>query len=208
MRLSSRSVCAAAAFCMSLALSGCGLWPWGEKTSGTLSAGQPTARAPYGERSERASPAPRSSQPGLPIRGSLAVYVDPKVFSTRSVSSYGLDEKIFNERSMVEKAALTSFRRVFAQVGPYQEGKDTDATLSLTGDSYYNPIMRTYYVNVRGSMYIGEAADSIGTFKSKAQFDGAMNDPDAFLRAYTMATDDIARQIVASPEFAEAIKVQ
>jgi hypothetical protein len=33
-----------------------------------------------------------------------------------------------------------------------------------------------------------------------------MNDPDAFLRAYTKATDDIARQIAASTEFAEAVK--
>ena len=33
-----------------------------------------------------------------------------------------------------------------------------------------------------------------------------MNDPDAFLKAYTIATDDIARQIVGSAEFAEAIR--
>ena len=113
---------------------------------------------------------------------------------------------MFNERAMIEQAAMASFRRVYAQVAPYQEGKDTDATLSLTGDSYYNPIMRTYYVNMRASMYIGDAADSIGTYKAKAQIDAGMNDPDAFLKAYTIATDDIARQIVGSAEFAEAIR--
>jgi len=204
MKFTSRDAIAIAGLCLALALSGCGLWPFGEKESGTLSAKQPTARTPYGEQ-ERASPAPRS-QAGLPVRGSLAVFVDPKVFTTRAVSSYGLDEKIFNERSIIEQAAMKSFRNLYTQVGPYVEGKDTDATLSLTGDSYYNPIMRTYYVNVRASMYIGDAADSIGTFKSKAQYDGAMNDPDAFLRAYSMATDDIAKQIAASPDFAEAVK--
>ena len=136
------------------------------------------------------------------------MFVDPKVFSTRSVASYGLDEKIFNERTMIEQAAMKSFRSLYTQIGPYVEGKDTDATLSVTGDSYYNPIMRTYYVNVRASMYIGDAADSIGTFKSKAQYDGGMNDPDAFLRAYGLATDDIARQIAASADFAEAVRTQ
>ena len=201
MKFSSRGVSAVAAFCMAFALSGCGLWPWGDKGAATVSA-KPSARAAYGE---RASPAPRSQVP-LPIRGSLAVFVDPKVFTTRSVSSYGLDEKMFNERAMIEQAAMASFRRVYAQVAPYQEGKDTDATLSLTGDSYYNPIMRTYYVNMRASMYIGDAADSIGTYKAKAQIDAGMNDPDAFLKAYTIATDDIARQIVGSAEFAEAIR--
>jgi hypothetical protein len=201
MKVSSRSAFGLAAVCIALSLSGCGLWPWGSKESGTLSASKSPGRAGY----ESAAPAPRA-QVALPVPGTLAVFVDPKVFTTRSVSSYGLDERIFNERAMIEQAAIGSFRRVYAQVGPYQEDKDASATLSVTGDSYYNPIMRTYYVNIRASMYIGDAADSIGTYKAKAEYDGALNDPDAFLRAYKKATDDIASQIVGSAEFAEAVR--
>jgi hypothetical protein len=199
MKFSSRSACRVAAVCIVLSISGCGLW--GSKESGTVSAGAPgRAAAP-----ERGKPAPRSEVP-LPVKGTLAVFVDPKVFTTRSVASYGIDERIFNERAMIEKAAISSFSRVYSQVMPYQEDKDAQATLSLTGDSYYNPIMRTYYVNVRGSMYIGDGADAIGTYKAKAEYDGGMNDPEAFGRAYTKATDDLARQIVGSPEFAEAVR--
>lgn len=200
MKSSSRGALRFAAVCITLSLCGCGLW--GSKESGTLSAdkSQP-GRAGY---EQRAAPAPRS-QVALPVPGTLAVFVDPKVFTTRTVSSYGLDEQIFNERAMIEEAAIGSFRRVYTQVGPYREDKDAEATLSLTGDSYYNPIMRTYYVNIRASMYIGDAADSIGTFKAKAQYDGALNDPNAFRRAYQKATDEIASQIVASAEFAEAL---
>ena len=199
MKVSSCSAFHLAAVCIALSLSGCGLW--GSKESGTLSASKSPGRAGY----ERAAPDPRAKVT-LPVPGTLAVFVDPKVFSTRSVSSYGLDEQIFNERAMIEEAAIGSFRRVYAQVGPYQEDKDAAATLSLTGDSYYNPIMRTYYVNIRASMYIGDAADSIGTFKAKAQYDGGLNDPGAFQRAYKKATDDIASQIVGSAEFAEALQ--
>lgn len=190
------------AVCIALSLSGCGLWPWGSKESGTLSASKSPGRAGP---EQRAAPAARS-QAALPVPGTLAVFVDPKVFTTRSVSSYGLDERIFNERAMIEEAAIASFRRVYAQVAPYQEDKDAQATLSVTGDSYYNPIMRTYYVNVRASLYVGDAADSIGTFKAKAQYDGALNDPGAFQRAYRKATDEIASQIVSSAEFAEAVR--
>jgi hypothetical protein len=200
MKFSSRSAGRVAAVCIALSLSGCGLWPWGNKESGTVSAGSYSRAAP-----ERGKPAPRSQVP-LPIQGTLAVFVDPKVFTTRSVASYGLDEHIFNERAMIEQAAIGSFRRVYTQVAPYQEDKDAQATLSLTGDSYYNPIMRTYYVNVRASMYIGDAADSIGTYKAKAEYDGGLNDPDAFRKAYTKATDEIASQIVGSAEFADAVK--
>ena len=138
--------------------------------------------------------------------GTLVVFVDPKVFTTRTVSSYGIDEQVFNERAMIEQAAISSFGRVYSQVMPYQEDKDAQATLSLTGDSYYNPIMRSYYVNIRASMYIGDAADSIGTYKAKAQYDGGLSDPSAFQRAYKKATDDIASQIVSSAEFAEAVQ--
>jgi len=199
MRSPARSVRRIAAGLVALSLCGCSSWPWGSKESGTVS-GSPGRAAP-----ERGQPVPKS-QLSLPIQGTLAVYVDPKVFSTRSVSSYGLDERIFNEREMIEQAAVTSFRRVYSRVIPYQDGQDAQATLSLTGDSYYNPIMRTYYVNVRGSMYIGDSADAIGTYKAKAQYDGGMNDPEAFRRAYTKATDDIANQIVGSAEFADAVR--
>jgi hypothetical protein len=200
MKVSSRSASKAAAVLIALSLSGCGLWPWGDKEAATVSA-KPSTR----DATERGSPAPRSQVP-LPVRGTLAIFVDPKVNEARAVSSYGLDEKRFNERTMIAQAATKSFRGVYAQVAPFQEGNDTEALLSLTGDSYYNPIMHTYYVNVRASIYIGDSPDSLGTFKAKAQYDGGMNDPDAFLRAYTKATDDIARQIVASTEFAEAVK--
>jgi hypothetical protein len=197
MKASSRGARSAAAVCVVLALSGCGLW--GSKESGTLSADKSAGRAS----SERTAPAARA-QAKLPVPGTLAVFVDPKVFTTRTVSSYGIDEQVFNERAMIEQAAIASFGRVYSQVLPYQEDKEAQATLSLTGDSYYNPIMRTYYVNVRASLYIGDAADAIGTYKSKAQYDGALTDPSAFQRAYKKATDDIASQIVGSAEFAEA----
>jgi hypothetical protein len=201
MKAPSRSALRLAAVCIALSLSGCGLWPWGSKEAGTVSAGKPGARAS----SERAAPDTRGKVK-LPVPGTLAVFVDPKVFTTRTVSSYGIDEQVFNERAMIEQAAISSFGRVYSQVMPYQEDKDAQATLSLTGDSYYNPIMRTYYVNVRASMYIGDAADSIGTYKSKAQYDGGLTDPTAFQRAYKKATDDIASQIVSSAEFAEAVQ--
>lgn len=202
MKVRWRSVRGLAASVLALSLAGCGLW--GSKEAGTLSADRPTARGTTGQRA--AAPEARGGNVALPVPGTLAVFVDPKVFTTRTVSSYGIDERVFNERSMIEKAAIASFQRVYAQVGPYQEDKDTEATLSVTGDSYYNPIMRTYYVNIRASMYIGDAADAIGTYKAKAEYDGAMNDPDAFLRAYRKATDNIANQIVSSPEFAEAVR--
>lgn len=200
MKVSSRSATTVAAVCVALSLPGCGLWSSGDKAPGTITA-NPSTRGS----ADRASAA-RSSQVPLPIRGTLAVFVDPKVNEARAVSSYGLDEKRFNERTMIAQAAMKSFRGVYAQVAPFQEGKDTEALLSLTGDSYYNPIMQTYYVNVRASMYVGDSPDSLGTFKAKAQYDGGQNDTDAFLRSYTKATDDIARQIVSSPEFAEAVK--
>lgn len=203
MRVSSRSALRLAAACVALSLSGCGLWPWGSKESGTVSAS--TSKAPARDTTERTAPDARAKVK-LPVPGTLAVFVDPKVFTTRVVSSYGIDEQVFNERAMIEQAAIGSFRRVYAQVGPYQEDQDAEATLSLTGDSYYNPIMRTYYVNIRASMYIGDAADSIGTYKAKAQYDGGLNDPSAFQRAYRKATDDIANQIVSSAEFAEAVR--
>lgn len=203
MKVRWRSVQGFAASALALTLAGCGLW--GSKETGTLSADRPTARGTTSERA--AAPEVRGGgKVALPVPGTLAVFVDPKVFTTRTVSSYGIDERVFNERTMIEKAAIASFQRVYAQVGPYQEDTDTAATLSVTGDSYYNPIMRTYYVNIRASMYIGDAADSIGTYKAKAEYDGAMNDPDAFLRAYRKATDNIASQIVASPEFADAVR--
>jgi hypothetical protein len=200
MKVSSRRACKVAAVLVAFSLGGCGLWPFGDKEPATVTA-KPSTRAA----ADRASPAPRSQVP-LPVRGTLAVFVDPKVNEARAVSSYGLDEKRFNERSMLGEAAMKSFRGIFTQVAPFAEGKDTEALLSLTGDSYYNPIMHTYYVNVRASIYIGDSPDSLGTFKAKAQYDGGQNDPDAFLRAYGKATDDIARQIVASAEFAEALK--
>ena len=199
MKFPSRSARRLAAVCIALSVAGCGLW--GSKEAGTVSASKPTGSAGY----DRPAPDARAKVT-LPVPGTLAVFVDPKVFTTRSVSSYGLDEQIFNERAMIEQAAIGSFRRIYSQVNLYQDGKDTEATLSLTGDSYYNPIMRTYYVNVRASMYIGDAPESIGTFKSKAQYDGALNDPGAFQKAYKKATDDIANQIVGSAEFAEAVR--
>jgi hypothetical protein len=199
MKVGWRRVHGFAAVLLALSLAGCGLW--GSKEAGTVSADKATGR-PAGERTAPVA----GAKVALPVQGTLAVFVDPKVFSTRTVSSYGIDEQVFNERAMIEKAAIASFKRVYAQVGPYQEDKDADATLSLTGDSYYNPIMRTYYVNVRGSLYIGDAADSIGTYKAKAEYDGGLNDPSAFARAYRKATDDIANQIAASAEFADAVR--
>lgn len=197
----SRSALRLAAVFIALSLSGCGLW--GGKEAGTVSASKPGARAAAGY--ERAAPDARAKVK-LPVPGTLVVFVDPKVFTTRTVSSYGIDEQVFNERAMIEQAAISSFGRVYSQVMPYQEDKDAQATLSLTGDSYYNPIMRSYYVNIRASMYIGDAADSIGTYKAKAQYDGGLSDPSAFQRAYKKATDDIASQIVSSAEFAEAVQ--
>lgn len=196
MKFCLRNLARVAALCLALPLAGCG----GDKGSKTVSV-KPGTRPP----AEAARAAPRADVP-LPVPGTLAIFVDPKVFKARTIQAYGVEEKVFDEHGMIGKAAENSFRRVFQQVGPFVEGKASNATLSLTGDSYYNPIMRTYYVNVRGSMYLGDDADPIGTYKAKAQRDGPPIDPDVFQKAYTDATDDIARQVLATPEFVEATR--
>ena len=61
MKFSSRGVSAVAAFCMAFALSGCGLWPWGDKGAATV------LREAVGTRSLR-----RAREPGAPLTGAAA----------------------------------------------------------------------------------------------------------------------------------------
>jgi hypothetical protein len=101
-----------------------------------------------------AGPTALTAPPGvtLPIRGRVAVQVNPTMPGTQTVEFRG-ETWQYPDSQLMQQAAIRVFREVFTEVGDAPAMSAPTITVVLNGSSSVNPVMSEYYANATATVF-------------------------------------------------------
>src|SRR5262247_2041939 len=133
----------------------------------------------------------------IPNKGRLVVYMAPEDLARQTVAAAGAGYAgdWFAEGQIMQRAAIRTFGKVFAQVSPGDRSGGTAPVLTVQGNSSLNPLMKTYTANVIAIFSSPDGAP-IGKFEGRATVDEPGQAELGFEKAYEAAFQVIVNQLV------------
>ena len=133
----------------------------------------------------------------IPNKGRLVVYMAPEDLARQTVAAAGAGYAgaWFAEGQIIQRAAIRTFGKVFAQVSPGNQSGGTAPVLTVQGNSSLNPLMKTYTANVVAIFSSADGAP-IGKFEGRATVDEPGQAELGFEKAYEAAFQVIVNQLV------------
>jgi hypothetical protein len=152
---------------------------------------------------------PLSAPPGvtLPLPARVAVQVNPTMPGTQTVEFRG-ETWQYADAELMQQAATTVFRKVFAEVGaPDRVGAPT-VTFQLNGSSSVNPVMSEYYANATATIFQGgnTYVQPIASLSGTGQASQPNFTRDGIAQAYESAFRQIANQLLADPNLVARLR--
>src|SRR5215475_3283429 len=140
---------------------------------------------------------PAASIVPIPNKGRLVVYMAPEDLARQTVAAAGAGYAgdWFAEGQIMQRAAIRTFGKVFAQVSPGDRSGGTAPVLTVQGNSSLNPLMKTYTANVIAIFSSPDGAP-IGKFEGRATVDEPGQAELGFEKAYEAAFQVIVNQLV------------
>src|SRR5262245_18728631 len=133
----------------------------------------------------------------IPNKGRLVIYMAPEDLARQTVAAAGAGYAgaWFAEGQIIQRAAIRTFGKVFAQVSPGNQSGGTAPVLTVQGNSSLNPLMKTYTANVVAIFSSADGAP-IGKFEGRATVDEPGQAELGFEKAYEAAFQVIVNQLV------------
>lgn len=139
------------------------------------------------------------------VHGRLAVNIAPDDLDRTAHADYGSEGFWYEDGKIMQRAAIASFGQVFTQASTCERAKVADVVAKVRGNSFFNPLMRTYYAHVVTTFYLGNG-EPLGKFVANGDVTGPPAYDAAVEKAYAIAFGSIGTQLLRSEKLIAAVQ--